>query len=167
MLAYNQQNGTSAVQSFGEANHDTGTDAKMLLGIGVPSTNTYDFDKMTSPDEIRQNYTSITLQTSPETTQQVIQMIRTNPKGDYKLYSNNCTTTCSKILRDLKLINDKPVSPKGFFIELYNEYGNGSFVLPFAKFSVEKRQSQTRLKPRAMKYRHWRRCRVRRTQTLS
>jgi len=123
MMAYNQATGDSAVQSFGPASHSAASEAEMGIGIGVQGTANYDFSNINSADQLRQDYASITIQTSPEETQKVIQYIRTHSDGDYKTYSNNCTTTCAKILRTLSLYKKDSITPKGFFTDLLHQYG--------------------------------------------
>jgi RHS repeat-associated protein len=124
MLAYDQSTGDSAVQSFGPVSHSASSEAEMGLGIAVSGTGNYGFADIKSADQLRQDYASITIQTSPEETQKVIQYIRTHSDGDYATYSNNCTTTCGKILRSLSLYKKNSITPKGFFTDLLQQYGS-------------------------------------------
>lgn len=126
LLAYDQQSGNSAVQSFGPANHDATTRVEELFSIPVPGTDNYGFENITSADQLRQQYTSITIQTSPEETQEAIQYIRTHPGGKYVTLGNNCTTTCARILRKLQLYSYAPVSPNALFTTLADQYSKHS-----------------------------------------
>jgi hypothetical protein len=130
LLAYDPQSGKSAVQSFGPANHSDATEIKMAVGISVPGTANYGFSDIKSADQLRQDYTSITIQTSPEDTQKAIQYIKTHSDGNYDVYTNNCTTTCAKILRDLKLYKYAPILPNALFVTLADQYSHKNFVLP-------------------------------------
>jgi RHS repeat-associated protein len=130
LLAYNQQTGDSAVQSFGPANHSNATELEMFVGIPVPGTANYGFQDIKSPDQLRQEYSSITIQTSPEETQKAIQYIRTHSDGNYDTYTNNCTTTCAKILRDLKLYRYAPIIPQALFSTLADQYSKTKFNRP-------------------------------------
>jgi len=126
LLAYDQQTGDSAVKSFGPANHGTASRAEELLSIPVPGKDNYGFENITSADQLRQQYASLTIQTSPGETQQAIQYIRTHPGGKYVTLGNNCTTTCTVILRKLRLYSYAPVSPNAFFTTLADQYSKHS-----------------------------------------
>ena len=126
LLAYDQQSGNSAVQSFGPANHDALTRVEEGLGMSVDGTDNYGFNNVTSADQLRQQYTSITIQTSPEETQAAIQYIRTHPDGKWSALGENCTTTCARILRKLQLYRYAPVSPNALFTTLADQYSKHS-----------------------------------------
>jgi RHS repeat-associated protein len=124
LFAYNQDTQESAVHSFGP-DHSQSNAAETALDIPVPGQENYDLPK--TPDQLRSQYTSITIQTSPEVTQQVINIINsTNAKGDGKYTTewNNCTTTCTTILRQLHLYSGRPLIPRDFFFDLYSKNGN-------------------------------------------
>jgi RHS repeat-associated protein len=123
LLAYDQQSGNSAVQSFGPANHDALSRVEELFSIPVPGKDNYGFEDVASADDLRQKYASFTIQTSPEETQEAIQFIRTHPGGDYVTYWNNCTTTCSRILRKIGLPAGHPLAPVDLFENLRHPNG--------------------------------------------
>jgi RHS repeat-associated protein len=131
LLAYNQETGDSAVQSFGPANHDALTRVEEFFSIPVPGTDNYGFQDITSADQLRQQYASITIQTSPEETQEAINFIRTHPdNGSYITLANNCTSTCARILRHIKLLKTHDIDPGGLFSHLarsYSTQGNPLF----------------------------------------
>jgi RHS repeat-associated protein len=131
LLAYDQQSGNSAVQSFGPADHDATTRVEELFSIPVPGTDNYSFGNITSADQLRQQYASVTIQTSPEETQEAIQYIRTHPGGDYITLWNNCTTTCSAILRKLRLTRFHALAPKELFSDLVGRYSQMPFTTNF------------------------------------
>jgi len=143
VAAYDQDTGEFAIKSFGPKNdHDSGAMAKEAIGITVPGKEMYGLDNLKSADDLRKDYSSLTIQTSPEIAQQAIEFIRSNPSGDYNTYSNNCTTTCAKVLNDIKLINFggnwglRPLVLWQRVYELYGNYGkewnNGSLERPLA-----------------------------------
>jgi RHS repeat-associated protein len=119
LLAYNQQNGDSAIRSFGPDYANGAT----VLGtlVGTPGTDSFGFQNITSPDQLRANFASITIQTTPEEAQAVINEIRQHPDGNYSILSHNCTTTCSRLLRSIGKTRPHSLSPVGFFNELYAE----------------------------------------------
>jgi RHS repeat-associated protein len=119
LLAYNQQSGDSAIRSFGPDYANGAT----VLGtlVGTPGTDSFGFQNINSPDQLRANFASITIQTTPEEAQAVINEIRQHPDGNYSILSHNCTTTCSKLLRSIGKTRSHSLSPVGFFNELYAE----------------------------------------------
>ena len=131
LLAYNQNTGDFAIKSFGPKNgRDAGTMAQEVVGASVPGQEMYGLADLKSADDLRNNYSSLTIQTSPEVAQQAIDSIRSNPSGDYNLYTNNCTSTCAKVLADIKLIDSSLGSgtlgmrPVGLWNLMYDRYGN-------------------------------------------
>jgi hypothetical protein len=124
LLAYDQQNGNAAAHSFGPANHSVGTELTMAVPFtSVPGTENYDFSNIQSADQLRQEYVSITIQTSPEETEKAIQFMKAHPDGNYKTYSNNCATTCANILRYIQLIDSQAITPAAFFSDLTYKFG--------------------------------------------
>lgn len=94
LFAYNQATGDSALESFGPAVH-----APLWKG-----ESNFEMDSFTSADDLRSKLTSLTIQTSPETTQEVINYIRTNPDpAVWGAAGPNCSTQCDKILQKFKL----------------------------------------------------------------
>jgi RHS repeat-associated protein len=120
LLAYNQQTGDSATRSFGP-DHSSANVVETGVGLPVPGTDRFGFDDIKSPDDLRKNFASITIQTTPEEAQEVIDAIRAHPDGDYTTYWNNCTTTCSNLLRAIGKTSSHALTPMSFFNELYGE----------------------------------------------
>ncbi|MBV8207820.1 MAG: hypothetical protein JO041_13585 [Acidobacteria bacterium] len=125
LLAYDQSNGNSAVQSFGPADHSNMTEAKIFLGTPVAGTANYRFADIKSADQLRQEYSSVTIQTSPEETEKAIQYILNHSDGKYDTYTNNCTTTCSRILNLLNLHKWRENIPRSLFDNVVDEQGHG------------------------------------------
>jgi RHS repeat-associated protein len=122
LLAYDQSNGNSAVRSFGP---DYANGASVLGTIpGTPGTDTFGFENIKSPDDLRANFTSITIQTTPEEAEAVIAEIKAHPDGNYTILSHNCTTTCSRLLRSIGKTKSHALYPGAFFDALYDRYGH-------------------------------------------
>jgi RHS repeat-associated protein len=125
LLAYDPSKG-AAVNSFGPVDHSTIHTLEMgaPLPISVPGKDNYGFEDVHSAQDLRDHYASITIQTSPEVTQEVINYIATHPGGDYHTLTNNCTTTCARILRELNLYHYAPIIPNALFSTLVDQYGH-------------------------------------------
>jgi RHS repeat-associated protein len=124
LFAYNQATGDSAVESFGPGVH-----APVWKG-----ESNFDMDNYKSADDLRSGpdgLAALTIQTSPETTQEVINYIRTNP--DPALWwatGPNCSTQCDKILQKFKLDYQKSLvrrnlTPKFLWHNLMSRYNPG------------------------------------------
>ena len=124
LLAYDQSNGKSAVESFGPANHSNLTELAMAIGIPVAGTANYGFADIKSADQLRQEYSSVTIQTSPEETEKAIQYIRNHSDGHDDTYTNNCTTTCARILRLLNLHAWGELVPRVLFDNVVDDYSS-------------------------------------------
>jgi RHS repeat-associated protein len=99
MAAYNQQTNDFAFLSVGPETHN---------GIftnpfeGVPGTSAFKLPQ--TVDDLRANFSSLTIQTSPEVAQQAIDAIRNGAgTGNWALLGNNCTSACAKVLKDIGL----------------------------------------------------------------
>jgi len=122
LLAYDQSNGNSAVRSFGP---DYANGATVLGTIpGTPGTDSFGFQNIKSPDDLRANFSSITIQTTPEEAEAVIAEIKAHPDGNYTILSHNCTTTCSRLLRSIGKTKSHALYPGAFFDALYDQYGH-------------------------------------------
>ena len=123
LLAYDQSNGNTGVQSFGPANHGVGTRIAEGLGIPVAGEDNYNLANVSSPDKLRGQYTAITFQTSPEEAEAAIQYIKTHPDGKWSTFGSNCTTTCVRLLRKLGRYNFPSPTPRELFWGLFRLYG--------------------------------------------
>jgi RHS repeat-associated protein len=124
LAAYNQDTGGFAVRDFGPTNQASST--AMVTGQNVPGEAWE--GRIPSLDELRRNYTSLTIQTNPEVTQQAIDFINSHPLDTYNLYNQNCTTTCSDILHQLfpDTRGDNPVKPATLWEQAYERWANQS-----------------------------------------
>jgi RHS repeat-associated protein len=113
LFAYNQANGDSAIESFGPASKSVGYRIAEPF-MPVPGTGMFDMAGVKSADDLRSTYASMTIQTTPELTQQVIDFIRSNP--DPKLWDvmgPNCSSEVWKILKKFKLDAEGGVFAQG------------------------------------------------------
>jgi RHS repeat-associated protein len=123
LLAYNQDTGQSGLRSFGPDHSQVGY-GPVVIGLPVPATDRFELGGIKSPDELRSKFSSITIQTSPEEAQKVIQALIEHPDGKYTVFWNNCTTTCAKLLRDINKLSLHPLTPIENVRDLYLFYGN-------------------------------------------
>jgi hypothetical protein len=65
-------------------------------------------DEFHSAQGVRDNYASVTMQTTPEVAQQVIDFIRANPDpSTWTMLGPNCSSEVQKILAKFKLGNTR------------------------------------------------------------
>ncbi|MEO6807237.1 MAG: RHS repeat-associated core domain-containing protein [Edaphobacter sp.] len=127
--AANQATGDAAAMSFGPV-HDGSTVTQGLTLIGSPVNSTNTFSLTMTPDELRQNYASLTIQTRPEDTQKVIDFIRnlSTAANPYELYKTNCTTVCVEALKIIGILpsTNQDWSPQGLWSTLFANHA-GSY----------------------------------------
>jgi RHS repeat-associated protein len=103
LFAYNQANGNSAIESFGPASKSFGYRAAEIVS-SVPGTSMFDMNVPQSADDLRKTYASVTIQTTPELTQQVIDYMKANPDPSrWDFMGPNCSSEVWKILKQFKL----------------------------------------------------------------
>ena len=119
VYAYNQANGDYAIEDFGPR-----VRAPIWLGHSMHETNTFQ-----SPDDLRANLAALTIQTTPEVAQEVINYIRENPDPAlWTAIGPNCSTTAWNVLRAAKLAHQGIFqrranrSPKGVWENLVHQY---------------------------------------------
>jgi RHS repeat-associated protein len=127
-VAENQQTGDAAAMSFGPV-HDS---EYGFTPLGSPVNSTTTFDSWMTTDQIRENFSSLTIQTSPEDAQEVINFIRqfSTSTTPYMLYNTNCTTVCRDALKTIGLLpkNNKIWTPTGLWKNLFHRYANPYFI---------------------------------------
>ena len=123
-VATNERTGDAAAMSFGPV-HDS---EYGFTPLGSPVNSTKSFGSSMTTDEIRQNFSSLTIQTSPEDGQEVINFIRqmSTSTTPYSLYNTNCTTVCREALKVIGLLpkNNKNWTPTGLWTNLFGRYAN-------------------------------------------
>jgi hypothetical protein len=127
MVAYDQSTGQSAVMDFGPQNGESRiTQGEEVLGMDVPGDVNY--QNHMSADEMRQDYTSLTIQTNPEDAQKAIQAINTfngsNP--DYNLYGTNCSTVCRDVLHKILKLDSTSIKPGSLWGDIYKKWSNAA-----------------------------------------
>ena len=116
MMAYNQDTGDSAVQSFRPAGHSFDDEMNMAAGTNVPGTGNYDFSNIKSADQLRSEYASITSACA-----KVLKDIGLNPGSKALL-----PWTPDKLWNNLNLLYGKSASSSKSF--LANTLG-GSYLI--------------------------------------
>ncbi len=122
-MAENTQNGQAAVMSFGPTEKD------IITGLGGPvgDTKSYGLANM-SVSDLRDTYASLTIQTSPEEAQQIIDFIKnfSTSENPYELYKQNCTTVCVEALKIIQKLegNNKDWRPTQLWDDLWSQYAN-------------------------------------------
>jgi len=124
LFANDPSTGESAMMSFGEL--DNSLSGRLLTMTGGPMTATQTFGWPTSADNLRDNYAALSIQTTPDQAQEVINWIKnfSPSSNDYRLFSKNCATVCRDALKALGLIpqNNRNITPKGFWKTLFKRY---------------------------------------------
>ena len=131
MVAYDQSKSQSAVMDFGPQNGESQTtQAKEAVGMDVPGDVNY--QNHMSPDEMRQDYTSLTIQTNPEDAQKAIQAINQfNGKAEnYNLYGQNCTTVCRDVLKKILKLDSTSIKPKALWSDIFKKWSNQALTQP-------------------------------------
>lgn len=128
LFAYNQATEDSAIESFGP---------KVHLPVWTGKSN-FDMGEFSSAQGLRDNYASLTIQTRPELTQQVIDYIRANPDPSVWSFTGpNCSSEVQKILKRFKLNNPDTrnmwplwpgVTPKALWYSLLGRYNPSQAV---------------------------------------
>lgn len=128
--AENQQTGAAAVMSFGPIREGLSDTMHTLAGDSVVSTSEFGLAGATA-DSLRQQYASLTIQTTPEEAQQVIDWINQHGgvealAGGYMLYDQNCTTVCRDALKTINKIaqGNNNWSPSSFWSTAFSQYAN-------------------------------------------
>ena len=72
----------------------------------------FDMNEFNSAQGLRDNFASLTIQTTPELAQQVIDYIRANPDPKFWTFAGpNCSSEVEKILKQFKLNNPNSFWP--------------------------------------------------------
>ena len=119
LYAYNQTSGDFAIESFGP---------KVSFPVWAGESN-FDMGEFSSAQGLRDNYASLTIQTTPELAQQVIDYIRANPDPSVWSFTGpNCSSEVAKILKQFKLDNQSKwdirqgLTPKILWHSLMSRY---------------------------------------------
>jgi RHS repeat-associated protein len=124
LFANNPQTGESALISFGP--RDESTAGSVITALGGTQESTKMFNWPQSADDLRQNYAALSIQTTPEQAQEVINFIKNlDPSNiNYKLFSQNCTTVCRDALKAIGLLpgNTRNITPVGLWENVFSRY---------------------------------------------
>ncbi len=126
LFANNPDNGQSAMMSFGPSDRSAANESIVVLGGPVGSTTTFGWPN--NAEDLRQNYAALSIQTTPEQVQDVINFIhRLSASADpYALYSTNCTTVCRDALKVIGILpkNFGVIAPFSLWSNLFGRFGN-------------------------------------------
>jgi len=131
MVAYDQSNGHSAVMDFGPKNgSNLGTEAAEVAGADVAGDVNY--QSHMSADEMRQDYSSLTIQTNPEDAEKAIQAMNAFNSADpkYNLYSENCTTVCRDILKKILKLDSTSIEPSSLWADIFKKWSKQALTQP-------------------------------------
>ncbi len=128
LLAYDQSTGESAVLNFGPRDQTNAARAQEVLGIAVPGDTNFG-SHITSPDELKQDFTSLTIQTNPEDTQKAIKEINTfnGVSHEFMTYDHNCTTVCRDIvIHKILKLNTTSMRPVSLWGDIFKKWSNAA-----------------------------------------
>ncbi len=130
MVAYEQTTGESAVMDFGPDKAQSWL-IERGLPIDVAGTTNYDAHQETL-DQIRQDYTSLTIQTNPEDTQKAIDAIRSfnADNHDWNVTGPNCTTVCRDVLKKILKLDSTSIRPKSLWSDIFKKWSNNALNNP-------------------------------------
>ena len=137
MMAYDPSLPRAAYKSYGPTTpYSRGHWGMPLMLFGVPATNKFGFEDLKSAQDIRDHFASITIQTSPGVTQQVVQALLTHSNDrTYAVLGGACASSCARILHQIAQFKDlgtnNLLTPYQFFNQAYTDYGNGAAAVPW------------------------------------
>lgn len=132
LFANNPDTGESGVMSFGPSNTSALGHLGTALDFSVGSTNA--FALPTTADDLRSGYAALSIQTTPEQAQDVLNYIKSvsanTGSTPYQVLSTNCTTVCRDALKATGILprNAGGIAPISLWTTLYQKYGNQSLI---------------------------------------
>jgi RHS repeat-associated protein len=130
LFANNPANGQSAMMSFGPTDSSAGGQALTVIGAPMSSTDSFNLPK--TVDELRNTFAALSIQTTPEQAQDVINFINqfSPTENFYRLYNTNCTTVCRDALKAVGLLprNYGSITPFALWGDLFKRYANPSWT---------------------------------------
>lgn len=81
-------------------------------------------------DEMKQDYSSLTIQTNPEDAQKAIEAINAfnSSKPDYNLYGNNCSTVCRDVLHKILKLDSTSYKPGSVWADIYKKWSKAALT---------------------------------------
>lgn len=128
----NQDTGSVAFLNFHPVNQNSGTLTGSTAGT---FQNNLQALGVTGVDK---SYASLTIETTPDEAQKVINTIKqiTNSAApNYSLFTRNCTTVCEDVLHELGL-DMGDISPSQYWHDLFIKYSPDMDTNPFKAFNV-------------------------------
>lgn len=128
LFAHNPDTGAAAFMSFGPI--DTSASGRAMTVLGAPMGSTAYYGMPKSADELRQSYAALSIQTTPEQAQEVIEFINrfSTTENPYRLFETNCSTVCRDALKAIGVLprNFGRITPFSLWTSLYRRYSNPS-----------------------------------------
>jgi hypothetical protein len=129
LFVNNPSTGESAIMSYGMV--DNSQSGKFLTGIDAPMAATKTYELPQSGDELRDTYAALSIQTTPEEAQDVLNYIKnfSPSSANYILTSNNCATVCRDALKAIGLISPKNSNwtPTSLWRTIFNRYSKNTW----------------------------------------
>jgi RHS repeat-associated protein len=126
LFAHNPDTNQAAFMSFGPT--DQSFSGQLLTLSGGPVGSTVSFGKPQSADDLRRDYAALSIQTSPEQAQDVINFINGfgAAENPYRLFQANCSTVCRDALKAVGVLprNYGSITPFGLWSALYRRLSN-------------------------------------------
>jgi RHS repeat-associated protein len=128
LFAHNPSTNEAAFMSFGPT--DRSPTGQLLTVTGGSMGSTTSFEVPQNADDLRRKYAALSIQTSPEQAQEVINFINRFSTTDnpYRLFETNCTTVCRDALKAIGLLprNYGGITPMALWASLYRRFSNQS-----------------------------------------
>jgi len=85
---------------------------------------------MSSVDELKRNYASLTIQTNPEDTQNAINAINSSNRSlkKWDVAGPNCASVCRDVVNKILGLNSGALSPRGFWTDAYLKYSKAALA---------------------------------------
>ena len=128
LFAENPNTRATAYMSFGPT--DTSLEGSALTFLGAPVGSTTKYGMPRTADALRQSYAALSIRTTPEHAQEVIDYINRFSTVDnpYRLYQTNCATVVREALKAVGLLprDFGNIAPFGLWTSVYTRYSNPS-----------------------------------------
>jgi hypothetical protein len=137
LFADNPTTGKSGLMSFGPI--DTSNTGQPFTAAGGPMSSTNEFNLPKSADELRSKFAALTVQTTPEQAQAVLDFIKKVSAGTpldwYRVFSYNCTTVCRDAAKAAGLLpaDSGQIAPEGLWGIVFQNYAK---MRSYTRFSL-------------------------------
>lgn len=136
LFANNPKTGQSGLMSFGPA--DSSNSGRFFTALNGPMSSTNQYDLPQSADDLRSNFAALTIQTTPEQAQAVLNFIKNvsanTPEDWYRVLSENCTTVCRDAAKAVGILppDAGSITPYGLWSTLFQKYAKNPTYSTFS-----------------------------------